>query len=201
MRTAPSAAESRRVRGELATRSADLGPPGEQPHPMSFRESIRRRAGRQPSPGRGTCHVSAPQPRPGGSTTTSTYAHRHGGSGTADGALAAGVPVVVVRLFADQFENGRRLADGGAGLVVAATEATDAPRSSPDRAGGRTPHRRRDHVRPRNALRPAQRATHRRGDGVGQDGRRGAGGAAAAAMSLASAPSPSGRTGEKEESR
>jgi UDP:flavonoid glycosyltransferase YjiC (YdhE family) len=108
---------------------------------MSFRESIRRRAGRQPSPGRGTCHVSAPQPRPGGSTTTSPYAHGHGhgGSGTADGALAAGVPVVVVPLFADQFENGRRLADGGAGLVVAATEATDAPRSSPDRAGGRAP--------------------------------------------------------------
>jgi UDP:flavonoid glycosyltransferase YjiC (YdhE family) len=93
---------------------------------MSFRESIRRRAGRQPSPGRGTCHVSAPQPRRGGSTTTSTDAHRHGGSGTAVGALAAGVPVVVVPLFADQFENGRRIADGGAGLVVEATETTGA---------------------------------------------------------------------------
>lgn len=31
----------------------------------------------------------------------------HGGSGTAFGALAAGVPVVVVPVFADQFENGR----------------------------------------------------------------------------------------------
>ena len=42
----------------------------------------------------------------------------HGGSGTAFGAMAAGVPVVVVPLFADQFENGRRIADAGAGLVV-----------------------------------------------------------------------------------
>jgi len=50
----------------------------------------------------------------------------HGGSGTAFGALAAGVPVVVVPLFADQFENGRRIADGGAGLVVEATETTGA---------------------------------------------------------------------------
>ncbi len=44
----------------------------------------------------------------------------HGGSGTAFGALAAGVPVVVVPLFADQFENGRRIAEAGAGLVVEA---------------------------------------------------------------------------------
>ena len=51
----------------------------------------------------------------------------HGGSGTTFGALAAGVPVVVVPLFADQFENGRRVADGGAGLVVEATRTTDAP--------------------------------------------------------------------------
>ncbi len=42
----------------------------------------------------------------------------HGGSGTGYAALAAGVPVVVVPVFADQFENGRRLADAGAGLVV-----------------------------------------------------------------------------------
>jgi UDP:flavonoid glycosyltransferase YjiC (YdhE family) len=42
----------------------------------------------------------------------------HGGSGTVFGALAAGVPVVVVPVFADQFENGRRVADCGAGLVV-----------------------------------------------------------------------------------
>jgi len=42
----------------------------------------------------------------------------HGGSGTVFGALAAGVPVVVVPLFADQFENGRRIAASGAGVVV-----------------------------------------------------------------------------------
>ena len=42
----------------------------------------------------------------------------HGGSGTAFGAMAAGIPVVVVPLFADQFENGRRIAAAGAGLVV-----------------------------------------------------------------------------------
>ena len=44
----------------------------------------------------------------------------HGGSGTAFGALAAGVPVVVVPLFADQFENGRRIAGAGTGLAVEA---------------------------------------------------------------------------------
>jgi UDP:flavonoid glycosyltransferase YjiC (YdhE family) len=42
----------------------------------------------------------------------------HGGSGTVYGALAAGVPVVVVPVFADQFENGRRIAAAGAGMVV-----------------------------------------------------------------------------------
>lgn len=42
----------------------------------------------------------------------------HGGSGTTFGALAAGVPLVVVPVFADQFENGRRVAASGAGLVV-----------------------------------------------------------------------------------
>jgi UDP:flavonoid glycosyltransferase YjiC (YdhE family) len=42
----------------------------------------------------------------------------HGGSGTALGALAAGVPLVMVPLFADQFENARRIAATGAGLVV-----------------------------------------------------------------------------------
>jgi len=42
----------------------------------------------------------------------------HGGSGTVFGALAAGVPLVVTPLFADQFVNGRRVADSGAGLVV-----------------------------------------------------------------------------------
>jgi UDP:flavonoid glycosyltransferase YjiC (YdhE family) len=47
----------------------------------------------------------------------------HGGSGTMFGALAAGVPVVAVPLFADQFENGRRLARSGAGVVVEAPAA------------------------------------------------------------------------------
>jgi len=42
----------------------------------------------------------------------------HGGSGTALAALAAGVPLVVVPVFADQFENARRIAAAGAGVVV-----------------------------------------------------------------------------------
>jgi UDP:flavonoid glycosyltransferase YjiC (YdhE family) len=42
----------------------------------------------------------------------------HGGSGTTLGALAAGVPLVVTPLFADQPENGRRVAAMGAGVVL-----------------------------------------------------------------------------------
>jgi UDP:flavonoid glycosyltransferase YjiC (YdhE family) len=42
----------------------------------------------------------------------------HGGSGTTFGALAAGVPLVVVPLFADQHENARRVAEAGAGVIV-----------------------------------------------------------------------------------
>jgi UDP:flavonoid glycosyltransferase YjiC (YdhE family) len=42
----------------------------------------------------------------------------HGGSGTTLGALAAGLPVVVVPLFADQPENARRVAAVGAGIAV-----------------------------------------------------------------------------------
>lgn len=42
----------------------------------------------------------------------------HGGSGTALGSLAAGVPLVLVPSFADQFENSRRIAAAGAGLVA-----------------------------------------------------------------------------------
>jgi UDP:flavonoid glycosyltransferase YjiC (YdhE family) len=47
----------------------------------------------------------------------------HGGSGTSFGALAAGVPLVVVPMFSDQFENGRRIAAAGAGLVVESESA------------------------------------------------------------------------------
>jgi len=43
----------------------------------------------------------------------------HGGSGTTFGALAAGVPLVVCPLFADNARNGAALVDAGAGLVVA----------------------------------------------------------------------------------
>jgi UDP:flavonoid glycosyltransferase YjiC (YdhE family) len=50
----------------------------------------------------------------------------HGGSGTALGALAAGVPLVAVPFFADQFENARRVAAIGAGLVV--EDAGESPR-------------------------------------------------------------------------
>jgi MGT family glycosyltransferase len=49
----------------------------------------------------------------------------HGGSGTVPGALAAGVPLVVVPVFADQFENARRIAAAGAGVVV--KDDTEAP--------------------------------------------------------------------------
>lgn len=52
----------------------------------------------------------------------------HGGSGTTLDALAAGVPLVVVPLFADQPANARAVEAAGAGAVVA-------PRPGPD--GGR----------------------------------------------------------------
>lgn len=42
----------------------------------------------------------------------------HGGSGTTLGALAAGVPLVVTPLFADQPENARRVAETGVGIAV-----------------------------------------------------------------------------------
>lgn len=44
----------------------------------------------------------------------------HGGSGTAFGALAAGVPLIICPLFADQSSNGQLIASAGAGLVAAA---------------------------------------------------------------------------------
>ena len=48
----------------------------------------------------------------------------HGGSGTVLGALEAGVPLVTVPVFADQFENGRRVAETEAGrhIVVGTTD-------------------------------------------------------------------------------
>lgn len=42
----------------------------------------------------------------------------HGGSGTVLGALAAGVPLVVVPFFADQFNNATQVARTGAGTMV-----------------------------------------------------------------------------------
>ena len=42
----------------------------------------------------------------------------HGGSGTTFGALAAGLPIVFVPLFADQFANAVRVTEVGAGLRV-----------------------------------------------------------------------------------
>jgi UDP:flavonoid glycosyltransferase YjiC (YdhE family) len=47
----------------------------------------------------------------------------HGGSGTTYGALAAGLPLVLVPIFADQFENARRVAAAGAGITVDGTHA------------------------------------------------------------------------------
>jgi UDP:flavonoid glycosyltransferase YjiC (YdhE family) len=42
----------------------------------------------------------------------------HGGSGSTLGALAAGLPLVVIPLFADQPQNARRVAEVGAGIAV-----------------------------------------------------------------------------------
>lgn len=42
----------------------------------------------------------------------------HGGSGTTFGALAAGLPLVICPLFADQSANGRLVQDVGAGIVL-----------------------------------------------------------------------------------
>jgi UDP:flavonoid glycosyltransferase YjiC (YdhE family) len=54
----------------------------------------------------------------------------HGGSGTVYGTVAAGIPVVVMPVFADQFENGRRVAAARAGVIVEPESANDSgPRS------------------------------------------------------------------------
>jgi len=47
----------------------------------------------------------------------------HGGSGTAFGALESGLPLVVVPVFADQWQNARRIAGAGAGVAIEADPA------------------------------------------------------------------------------
>jgi hypothetical protein len=67
----------------------------------------------------------------------------HGGSGTTYGALAAGVPLVVVPVFADQFANAPKVAQAGAGLQVDAGQ---------DSQGRRRPVSREDVPRIRRAI-------------------------------------------------
>jgi len=67
----------------------------------------------------------------------------HGGSGTTYGALAAGVPVVVVPVFADQFANAPAVAAAGAGIAV---------RAGRDLGEGRGPVSRHDAPRIRQAI-------------------------------------------------
>jgi hypothetical protein len=67
----------------------------------------------------------------------------HGGSGTAFGALAAGVPVVVAPVFADQFANAPAVARAGAGLHVTTGQ---------DAHGRRRPLSRADAARIRQAI-------------------------------------------------
>ena len=58
----------------------------------------------------------------------------HGGSGSTLGALSAGLPLVVVPLFADQPENARRVAEVGAGIAVVPTRDDPAATTAPLRA-------------------------------------------------------------------
>lgn len=55
----------------------------------------------------------------------------HGGSGTTFAALGAGVPVVIVPIFADQFANARRVEMAGAGLVTGRDTDGDGLRTVP----------------------------------------------------------------------
>jgi UDP:flavonoid glycosyltransferase YjiC (YdhE family) len=50
----------------------------------------------------------------------------HGGSGTTFGALAAGVPLVICPLFADQARNGKAVQEAGAGVVLGGHEEASA---------------------------------------------------------------------------
>jgi UDP:flavonoid glycosyltransferase YjiC (YdhE family) len=61
----------------------------------------------------------------------------HGGFGTTLGALAAGLPMVVVPLFGDQPQNGVRIASAGAGMV-----ASDGIRGAIERVLGDHAYRR-----------------------------------------------------------
>ena len=58
----------------------------------------------------------------------------HGGSGSTLGALAAGLPLVVVPLFADQPENARRVAEVGAGIAVEPSREDPGATAGPLRA-------------------------------------------------------------------
>jgi UDP:flavonoid glycosyltransferase YjiC (YdhE family) len=51
----------------------------------------------------------------------------HGGSGTVNAGLAAGLPMVVVPLFADQPHNARRVAEIGAGIALAPEQLVRLP--------------------------------------------------------------------------
>ena len=54
----------------------------------------------------------------------------HGGSGTVIGTLAAGVPLVVMPLFADQPQNAERVVHTGVGLAVPAPASAEALRAA-----------------------------------------------------------------------
>ena len=89
----------------------------------------------------------------------------HGGSGTAFGALAAGVPVVAVPLFAEPVRE-RSTDRRPRSWPSRGREGIDGRASSSwDQGRGRTLHHRRDHVRPGNVVLPAERPPHRCGDG------------------------------------
>ena len=73
----------------------------------------------------------------------------HGGFGTVRAGLAAGVPLAVLPLFADQPDNARRVAELGAGIALddgagpwRARDAVDAARRRRLRAGARGGRRR-----------------------------------------------------------